>query len=491
MPVRHWGRGMDSQIISQEEARQLMAGYLKDGYELVGLHDYTQLDGKPLFCRIRLKRGSEKKIFPVHQDDQGSFVLKEPEFNGQKKPIYRVHELALRIEKTVYIVEGETCADRLFNLGLMATTSGGSSSAKNADWNPLHGRRVVIWPDADSAGHSYAQQVTEALFKLSCTVQWVDVDSLKLMEGGDCVDWINANPEITVTDIEALSVCAPPAPEKNQADKTVHMDYPRFELKDDGVFYCKDAQYSIWICSWLTVRALTRDGQSDNWGRVLELIDADEVQHQWTMPMELLTSGGEELCRELFRLGLRIAPGAAAKKLLVEYITGFETAERARCVLSTGWNHDCFVLPRKVYGRTREAVLLQTDARVGVHYGQSGSLTDWQDRISTKCLGNSRLIFSVSLAFAPPLLRLTGAESGGCHLRGKSSTGKSTALCAAASVWGGREHVQSWRGTDNGLEGLAACHNDTLLVLDELSQIDPRFAGEVAYMPCHYPQIFP
>lgn len=52
----------------------------------------------------------------------------------------------------------------------------------------------------------------------------------------------------------------------------------------------------------------------------------------------------------------------------------------------------------------------------------------------------------------------------------------------AASVWGGRDHVQSWRATDNGLEGLAAQHNDTLLILDELSQIDPRCAGEVAYM---------
>ena len=34
----------------------------------------------------------------------------------------------------------------------------------------------------------------------------------------------------------------------------------------------------------------------------------------------------------------------------------------------------------------------------------------------------------------------------------------------------------------NGLEGLAAVHNDGLLILDELSQIDPKEAGEAAYL---------
>lgn len=77
---------------------------------------------------------------------------------------------------------------------------------------------------------------------------------------------------------------------------------------------------------------------------------------------------------------------------------------------------------------------------------------------------------------------MTGIESGGVHLRGDSSTGKTTALRAASSVWGGTEYLQRWRATDNGLEALAAQHSDCLLVLDELSQVDPKAAGEAAYM---------
>lgn len=44
------------------------------------------------------------------------------------------------------------------------------------------------------------------------------------------------------------------------------------------------------------------------------------------------------------------------------------------------------------------------------------------------------------------------------------------------------EFVRTWRITDKALEALATRHNDTLLILDEMSQVDPNQAGEVAYM---------
>ncbi len=68
---------------------------------------------------------------------------------------------------------------------------------------------------------------------------------------------------------------------------------------------------------------------------------------------------------------------------------------------------------------------------------------------------------------------------------GASSTGKSTALHVAGSVWGGGDtngYVRSWRATANGLEGVALSHSDTLLCLDELSQLAAKDAGEAAYM---------
>ena len=447
------------------------------------LYTYTTTDGAPHYWRFRIESANDKKILPMHKNNDGFFILKEPGFNGNKKPLYRLHELTLNQTDVVYVVEGEKCADQLAYFGLLSTTSGGSGSANSTDWLPLSGRIVIIWRDADAAGLKYAEQVTEILLQLGCSVNFVDIEKLSPPDGGDCVDYLIDHPDATKDDILKLALINPHNLMNNNPTRLIANNYPRFEVREDGVYYCKDQTDSVcWICSRLVVKALTRDAAGVNWGRVLELTDADQVVRFWTMPMELLGGNGDELARELLRLGLRIAPGSAMRRLLVEYITNSEAIERARCVLSTGWHDNCFVLPHKVVGSSNEMILLQSESHINTDYSSSGTLEEWQKNIASLCVGNSRLIFAVSLAFAAPLLKIARAESGGFHLRGESSTGKTTALAVAASVWGGKDYIQNWRATDNGLEGLAVQHNDTLLLLDELSQIDPKYAGEVAYM---------
>jgi uncharacterized protein (DUF927 family) len=93
-------------------------------------------------------------------------------------------------------------------------------------------------------------------------------------------------------------------------------------------------------------------------------------------------------------------------------------------------------------------------------------------------------MFAVAAAFAPPLLKLAGGESGGFNLRGLSSIGKTTLLCAAASVWGrADEHgiIRTWRGTANGVESTATLFSDTLLPLDELGVASAQEVGSIVY----------
>ena len=62
------------------------------------------------------------------------------------------------------ICEGEKAADAATRLlpGFVAVTSpNGSKSAGKADWSPLRGRAVTVWPDADAAGLEYARQVAK------------------------------------------------------------------------------------------------------------------------------------------------------------------------------------------------------------------------------------------------------------------------------------------------------------------------------------------
>ena len=81
------------------------------------------------------------------------------------RPLYGLQGLAQRPDAPVLVTEGEKAADAAGALlpAIVAVTSpNGSKSAGKADWSPLRGRHVTIWPDADAAGLEYAQEVAKA-----------------------------------------------------------------------------------------------------------------------------------------------------------------------------------------------------------------------------------------------------------------------------------------------------------------------------------------
>jgi putative DNA primase/helicase len=126
-------------------------------------------------------------------------------------------------------------------------------------------------------------------------------------------------------------------------------------------------------------------------------------------------------------------------------------------------------------------VIYQSENRPTAEYSIAGSLKAWRDEIAKLACGNPLLNVAISCAFVGPLLRLTNAESGGIHFVGESSTGKTTLLEVARSVWGGESFKRTWRATANGIEGVASLFNDGLLVLDEIGECDSKDVGKVIY----------
>ena len=97
--------------------------------------------------------------------------------------------------------------------------------------------------------------------------------------------------------------------------------------------------------------------------------------------------------------------------------------------------------------------------------------------MAAPCAGNSRLVFSVCTAFASPLLHLLPNRRVSA---GNSST-ESTALSVASSVCGrritcnvGDPPTTAWKP--------AQSRSDSLLILDEVKQLDGKIAAEAAYM---------
>ncbi len=246
----------------------------------------------------------------------------------------------------------------------------------------------------------------------------------------------------------------------------------------------EDPPSPIRICQRLEIGAIVRDDNNKNFGRLLEFSDVDGIRKKWAMPMELLSGDGTQYRAVLLSMGLEISPAKGARQILTIYIQSSRPKQRIRCVNRTGWHRgEYFVLPDLTIGpKGKEEVILQTTSPCSIEYETKGSLDDWKEQIGRLCERNNLLLFSVCAAFSPPLLKILNMESGGFHFRGASSTGKTTTLLVAASIWGGPEHMQRWRATSNGLEACASNHNDALLCLDELSQVNPEAAGEIAYM---------
>jgi len=196
---------------AKKEARKRTQKMIDQGYEPSGFYEYTDEKGNPVFWRFRLDHPTEGKEFRPLSFNGSKWELKEPKFpNG--KLLYRLHEIANRPNETVWVVEGEKCADALAEIGLLATTSGSAASAGSADWSLMSGRTVIVWPDDDEAGLRYAKDVTGRLLPLDCEVKWVDVSKLGWSVGSvgsDGVDWILLNPDATKEDVEALSLIVP------------------------------------------------------------------------------------------------------------------------------------------------------------------------------------------------------------------------------------------------------------------------------------------
>lgn len=84
----------------------------------------------------------------------------------EPRPLYGLDRLAARSSAPVVLCEGEkaaVAASRLLPDHVCIASPNGSRAARKADWTPLAGRHVVIWPDADEPGQKYAGEAGECL----------------------------------------------------------------------------------------------------------------------------------------------------------------------------------------------------------------------------------------------------------------------------------------------------------------------------------------
>ncbi|WP_448695674.1 DUF927 domain-containing protein [Pseudomonas moraviensis] len=500
---------------------------------------YRDTQGQPLMALYRFDLGPDedgkpKKVFaPLTWCQHAESQTKQWRWQGlpDPRPLLRLDELAQRADSPVVLCEGEKAADAAAELlpTYVATCwPNGSNSWHKADLKPLKGRDVLLWPDNDDSGKACMATVAEKLREIgAASVRVIALEVFKRKptlkndraafakggqwdDGDDAADalakgWtaghfttLESNGELSgvmeektvvaqvETEPEPEPEAKPKATAKRPAKSKNDLMPGGFRLTPEGVFYAGDDGEARPVCSPLAILARTRDEKGHNWGLLVEFDDPDGAKKRWNIPARTMTGDfGKDVLGPLVDMGLRLAgsrSGRNARNDLQSYLGGFDSAQRARLVTRLGWHDTAFLLPEQQVGVHSEHLHFYEAGSQLPPISEAGTLEQWQEQIGALCVGNHRLAFVVGVAFAGPLLHMLGHESGGFHLYGDSSGGKTTHLQVAASIYGGPRLVRSWRSTDNALESIAAAHSDGLLVLDEIGMCDPRIIGETVYM---------
>lgn len=252
-----------------------------------------------------------------------------------------------------------------------------------------------------------------------------------------------------------------------------------FTLSDEGLFCIDKKGNPTQISNYIKVIAFTRS--SDGISKLAEFRDYKNDLRRTIVKPKMLSKDGDAIRVHLVSHGFVYSGTSLSKRKLFEYISSSVPKKETILLSRTGFFEDVYIRSDRVIGKTKDGVILDdsvNDESIAI----AGTLQEWNENIARYCIGNSRLSFAISAAFASILMKSCDLQNFGFHFVGNSSSEKTTCLNVAASVFGTPQYVVTWKATDNALENVAYKHNDALLILDELSEVSPSKAGEVAYM---------
>lgn len=125
---------------------------------------YRDVDSEPLFYIFRYDMPDGTKTFtPLSFSSTGQWVKKH---YTSPRPLYNLDKLTQNPNKHVLIVEGEKAADaaeKMQSLYVVTTWPGGVNAIGKTDFTPLHGRKLLMWPDGDQPGIKGMSQLAAKL----------------------------------------------------------------------------------------------------------------------------------------------------------------------------------------------------------------------------------------------------------------------------------------------------------------------------------------
>ena len=256
-----------------------------------------------------------------------------------------------------------------------------------------------------------------------------------------------------------------------------------FQLTSDGLFVeIEKGKHTVIeqiSKSHLEVVALAKPLNEENsWELLVRWEDPDGCWQTALLPNDLAATDPKYLSSQLGKSFK--AYWSKYRNHIYEYLSGTETDRRILLADHCGWVGDLFVTPNRCFGFS--PIPVQPSVRVDMsEFTPKGSLDDF--RVLTRLAqGNRIFIVGLCAAAAAAFLGLANQEPGGFHFVGQSSSGKTTALVMATAFWRDPKYLSSWNTTDNALEFVASKYHDSLLTIDEISQVASQALYKILYM---------
>ncbi len=155
----------------------------KSNRRIAETYDYLGSDGELLFQVVRYR---PKGFSQRRPDGKGGWAWN---MKGVKRVPYRLPDILRASADSVFVVEGEKDADRLAELGLIATCNpGGAGKWRDDCKRYFQAKRVFILPDNDAPGLQHARMVATSLYGMADQIRIVQLPGLTAK--GDVSDWL-------------------------------------------------------------------------------------------------------------------------------------------------------------------------------------------------------------------------------------------------------------------------------------------------------------
>jgi hypothetical protein len=166
---------------------KLRNGSANSRKRVAATYDYVDAAGKLLYQVVRYEPKGFRQRRPTGKN---AWIWN---LKGVQRVLYRLPELTKAVAegRVIFVVEGEKDTDRLWQLGLAATTNPGGAGKWRSEYSEfLRAANVVILPDADQPGQAHAEQSAASIHRLAASVKIVALPNLP--QKSDVSDWLEA-----------------------------------------------------------------------------------------------------------------------------------------------------------------------------------------------------------------------------------------------------------------------------------------------------------